>query len=33
MALNFLECLLLADLSMIYEEDGVNYKRLNGACE
>lgn len=32
-ALNFLELLLLADLSMFYEEEGFSYKRLQGALE
>jgi hypothetical protein len=33
MALNFLELLLLADLSMLYEEEGFSFKRLQGALE
>jgi hypothetical protein len=33
MALNFLELLLLADLSMLYEEECFSFKRLQGALE
>ena len=33
MALNFLELLLLADLSMLYEEENFSFKRLQGALE
>lgn len=32
-ALNFLELLLLADLSMLYEEEAFSFKRLQGALE
>lgn len=32
-ALNFLELLLLADLSILYEEEGFSFRRLQGALE